>query len=58
MITLLIILLVWLGSGVVALVALLTIGRRPVHAPRSVMPSPAPEEFPSGDAFENERQAA
>src|SRR5215212_11025229 len=36
---LLIILLVWLGSGVLALVVLLTVSRRAVHAPGPATPS-------------------
>jgi hypothetical protein len=50
--------MIWLGSGVVALMALLTIGRRPVQAPGSTTPSRAREEFPPDDALENERKAA
>jgi hypothetical protein len=55
---LLIALLIWLGSGVVALMALLTIGRRGLPARGSTVPKREREESLLNEAVETERKAA
>ena len=54
---LLIVVLVWLGSGVAALIALLAISRRGMSAP-STISRPELEQAPAIDAVEAERKAA
>jgi hypothetical protein len=54
---LLIVVLVWLGSGVAALIGLMAISRRGVPAP-STIPGPELEQAPAIEAVEAERKAA